>query len=45
MPQGGYESGDPYAGGGPAPYDAPMNQGPVDPLAFLNSNEGGDQNV
>ena len=47
MPQGGYESGDPYAGGGPAPYDAPMNQGPVDPLAFLNGegNEGGNQNV
>ena len=36
---------DPYAGSGPAPYDAPVSQGPVDPLAFLNSNEGGDQNV
>ena len=45
--QGGYGSADPYAGGGPAPYDAPMNQGPVDPLAFLNGegNEGGNQNV
>ncbi len=36
---------DPYMGAGPAPYDIQPQQAPVDPLAFLNSdeNEGGNQ--
>lgn len=44
MPQGGMDA-DPYAGSGPSPYDTTANQGPVDPLAFLNNdgNEGGNQ--
>ena len=37
---------DPYAGSNTDPYGMPVQQGPVDPLAFLNGdgNEGGNQN-